>query len=173
MGNGRRRNKNSLEIKKELIYLNLNDMGIVKEFKEFAVKGNAIDMAVGVIIGGAFGTIITSIIDDLVMPIVGAIVGKPDFSSFYIAMGKGSELIPEGATLEVAREAAPEAAIFAYGNFITVGINFLLLALVVFLMVKTLNKMKRKNEEVEEAAQPTPSAEETLLTEIRDLLKEK
>lgn len=148
-------------------------MGIVKEFKEFAVKGNAIDMAVGVIIGGAFGTIITSIIDDLVMPIVGAIVGKPDFSSFYIAMGKGSELIPEGATLEVAKEAAPEAAIFAYGNFITVGINFLLLALVVFLMVKTLNKMKRKNEEVEEAAQPTPSAEETLLTEIRDLLKEK
>lgn len=173
MGNGRRRNKNSLGIKRELIYLNLNDMGIVKEFKEFAVKGNAIDMAVGVIIGGAFGTIITSIIDDLVMPIVGAIVGKPDFSSFYIAMGEGSELIPAGATLEAAREAAPEAAILAYGNFITVGINFLLLALVVFLMVKTLNKMKRKNEEIAEAAPPAPSAEETLLTEIRDLLKEK
>ena len=81
-------------------------------------------MAVGVIIGGAFGTIITSIIDDLVMPIVGAIVGKPDFSSFYIAMGKGSELIPEGATLEVAREAAPEAAIFAYGNLSPLELTF-------------------------------------------------
>lgn len=147
-------------------------MGIVKEFKEFAVKGNAIDMAVGVIIGGAFGTIITSIIDDLIMPLVGAILGKPDFSSFYFALGEGAKSIPAGATLEAAREAAPEAAIFAYGNFITVAINFFLLALVVFIMVKSLNKLKRKNEEVvEEVA--TPSAEETLLTEIRDLLKEK
>lgn len=145
-------------------------MGIVKEFKEFAVKGNAIDMAVGVIVGGAFGTIVTSIIDDLVMPIVAAIVGKPDFSSIYYAMGKGAELIPAGATLDAAREAAPDAAIFAYGNFITVAINFILLAFVVFLMVKSINNLKRKEEE---AAAPEPSVEETLLTEIRDLLKEK
>ena len=146
-------------------------MGMIKEFREFAVKGNAFDMAVGVIIGGAFGTIVTSLIEDLIMPVVAALIGKPDFSSIYFAMGKGSELIPSGATLAEARELAPEAAIFAYGNFITVGISFLLLAFVVFMMVRTLNKMKRKSEEV--APDPVPTAEETLLTEIRDLLKNK
>lgn len=147
-------------------------MGLVKEFKEFAVKGNAFDMAVGVIIGGAFGTIVSSIIDDLVMPIVAAIVGKPDFSSIFFAMGKGADQIPAGATLEAAREAAPDAAIFAYGNFITISINFLMLAFVVFMLVKTLNKMK-KAKEAEEEAVAAPSAEEVLLTEIRDLLKNK
>ncbi|MGB6093443.1 MAG: large conductance mechanosensitive channel protein MscL [Moheibacter sp.] len=147
-------------------------MGMIKEFKEFAVKGNAFDMAVGVIIGGAFGTIVTSIIDDLVMPIVAAIVGKPDFSSIFFAMGEGASNIPSGATLEAAREAAPNAAIFAYGNFITVAINFILLALVVFLLVKALNNMKRKQAEAPEAL-PAPSNEEVLLTEIRDLLKQK
>lgn len=145
---------------------------MIKEFKEFAVKGNAFDMAVGVIIGGAFGTIVTSIIEDLVMPIVAAIVGKPDFSSIFFAMGKGTENIPAGATLAQAREAAPDAAIFAYGNFITVGINFFLLALVVFMLVKTINNMKRKEEAAPEEA-PAPSVEETLLTEIRDILKQK
>lgn len=147
-------------------------MGMIKEFKEFAVKGNAFDMAVGVIIGGAFGTIVTSIIDDLVMPIVAAIVGKPDFSSIFFAMGEGAGNIPAGATLEAAREAAPNAAIFAYGNFITVAINFILLALVVFMLVKMLNNMKRKQAEAPEAP-PAPSNEEVLLTEIRDLLKQK
>jgi len=147
-------------------------MGMIKEFKEFAIKGNAFDMAVGVIIGGAFGTIVTSIIDDLVMPIVAAIIGKPDFSSIFFAMGKGADQIPVGATLEAAREAAPDAAIFAYGNFITIAINFILLALVVFMLVKTLNNMKRKQEEAPEAP-PAPSNEEVLLTEIRDLLKQK
>lgn len=147
-------------------------MGMIKEFKEFAIKGNAFDMAVGVIIGGAFGTIVTSIIDDLVMPIVAAIVGKPDFSSIFFAMGEGASKIPAGATLEAAREAAPDAAIFAYGNFITVAINFILLALVVFMLVKTLNNMKRKQAEAPEAP-PAPSNEEILLTEIRDLLKQK
>lgn len=147
-------------------------MGMIKEFKEFAVKGNAFDMAVGVIIGGAFGTIVNSIISDLVMPIVAAIVGKPDFSSIFFAMGKGADAIPAGATLAQAREAAPDAAIFAYGNFITVGINFFLLALVVFFLVKSLNSMKKKQEEA--PAEPAaPSAEETLLTEIRDILKSK
>ncbi|MBL7878445.1 MAG: large conductance mechanosensitive channel protein MscL, partial [Chryseobacterium gambrini] len=99
-------------------------MGFVKEFKEFAIKGNAFDLAVGVIIGGAFGKIVTSVIDDLIMPIVAALVGKPDFSSIYYAMGKGAENIPAGATLAKAKEIAPDAAIFAYGNFITVAINF-------------------------------------------------
>ncbi|WP_185205958.1 large conductance mechanosensitive channel protein MscL [Chryseobacterium sp. C3] len=147
-------------------------MGFVKEFKEFAIKGNAFDLAVGVIIGGAFGKIVTSVIDDLIMPIVAAIVGKPDFSSIYYAMGKGAENIPAGATLAKAKEIAPDAAIFAYGNFITVAINFLLLALVVFVMVKAINKMKK-----EEAAAPeapaAPTATEQLLAEIRDELKKK
>lgn len=147
-------------------------MGMIKEFKEFAIKGNAFDMAVGVIIGGAFGTIVTSIINDLVMPIVAAIVGKPDFSNIFFAMGKGADQIPKGATLVAAREAAPDAAIFAYGSFITVAINFFLLAMVVFLLVKSLNSMKRKQAEVQ-AAPPTPSNEEVLLAEIRDLLKQK
>lgn len=143
-------------------------MGIVKEFKEFAIKGNAFDMAVGVIIGGAFGLIVSSMIDDIIMPIVAAILGKPDFSSIYFAMGTGADQIPAGATLEAAREAAPDAAIFAYGNFITVAINFLLLAFVVFMLVKTINRMKKKEEE----APAEPGAEEVLLTEIRDLLKQ-
>lgn len=144
---------------------------MIKEFREFAIKGNAFDMAVGVIIGGAFGTIVTSLIEDLIMPVVAALIGKPDFSSIYFAMGKGSELIPSGATLAEARELAPEAAIFAYGNFITVGVSFLLLAFVVFMMVRTINKIKRKSEEV--VPDPVPTAEEKLLTEIRDLLKNK
>lgn len=148
-------------------------MGMLKEFREFAIKGNALDMAVGVIIGGAFGTIVTSIINDLIMPIVAALVGKPDFSSIYYAMGEGSALIPDDATLEQAREIAPDAAIFAYGNFITVAINFILLAFVVFMMVKALNKMKRRKAEEAIAAPPAPSNEEVLLAEIRDLLKEK
>ncbi|QCX54207.1 large conductance mechanosensitive channel protein MscL [Elizabethkingia sp. JS20170427COW] len=147
-------------------------MGFIKEFKEFAVKGNAFDLAIGVIIGGAFGKIVTSMIDDVIMPIVAAIVGKPDFSSIYFAMGKGSELIPKGATLEKAKEVAPDAAIFAYGNFITVAINFLLLAFVVFLMVKFINKLKKKEAEAPAEA-PAPTEDQKLLTEIRDLLKNK
>ncbi len=148
-------------------------MGFVKEFKEFAIKGNAFDLAVGVIIGGAFGKIVTSIIEDLIMPVVAAMVGKPDFSSIYFAMGKGSELIPKGASLAEAKKAAPDAAIFAYGNFITFAINFFLLALIVFFMVKTINRMKKKEEAVAVATPPAPTKEEVLLTEIRDLLKAK
>ena len=144
-------------------------MGFVKEFKEFAFKGNVIDLAVGVIIGGAFGKIVTSVIDDLIMPIVAAIAGKPDFSSIYYAIGKGAESIPAGSTLAKAKEIAPDAAIFAYGNFITVAINFILLAFVVFLMVKTINKMKKSEEE----AAPAGPTQEELLAQIRDLLKEK
>lgn len=143
-------------------------MGFVKEFKEFAVKGNVMDMAVGVIIGGAFGKIITSVIDDLVMPVVGAIIGKPDFSSLYLVL-KGD--VPPGTKLEEARKIAG-TSIFAYGNFITVAINFLLLALVIFMMIKAINQLKRKHEEAP-AAPPAPSATETLLAEIRDELKRK
>ena len=147
-------------------------MGFKKEFKEFALKGNVMDLAVGVIIGGAFGKIITSIVDDLIMPIIGAIIGKPDFSSLYIVL-KGKELVPAGTKLEEARKIA-DTAIFAYGNFITVLINFFLLALVIFFMVKAVNKMRKKEEVAPAPPAPAePTKEEVLLTEIRDLLKQK
>jgi len=143
-------------------------MGFVKEFKEFAIKGNVMDLAVGVIIGGAFGKIIDSIVKDLVMPVVSAIIGQPDFSSLYVVL-KGT--VPENLPLEEARK-IPDTSIFAYGNFITVAINFLLLAFVVFLLVKGINALKRK-EEAKPSAPPAPTKEEILLTEIRDLLKNK
>ncbi len=138
-------------------------MGMLQEFKEFAVKGNAIDLAVGVIIGGAFGKIVTSVIDDLIMPIVGALIGSPDFSSLYMVL-KGD--VPAGTKLEEARKIA-DTAIFAYGNFITVAINFILLALVVFWMVKAINRLKKSKEE----APAEPSSTDQLLMEIRDSLK--
>jgi len=142
-------------------------MGFVKEFKEFAIKGNVMDMAVGVIIGGAFGKIIDSIVKDLIMPIVSAIIGQPDFSNLYIVL-KGD--VPKGTTLVEAQK-IPDTSIFAYGSFVTVAINFMLLAFVIFLLVKGMNAMKRKEKAV--APPPAPSAEEVLLTEIRDELKKK
>ena len=145
-------------------------MGFVKEFKEFAIKGNVMDLAVGVIIGGAFSKIIDSVVKDLVMPIVSAIIGQPDFSSKYIVL-KGA-LPKEDMVLEEARK-VDGTAIFAYGNFLTVALNFFLLALVVFLLVKGINALKRKEEVKVAAAPPASSKEEILLTEIRDLLKNK
>jgi large conductance mechanosensitive channel len=140
-------------------------MGFLKEFKEFAIKGNVMDLAIGVIIGGAFGKIIDSVVKDLVMPIVSAIIGQPDFSNLYLVL-KGE--VPKGTALEEAKK-IPETAIFAYGNFITVAINFLLLALVIFILVKGINRLKRK----EEAVAAAPSSTDVLLTEIRDELKKK
>ena len=137
-------------------------MGFAKEFKEFAIKGNVIDLAVGVIIGGAFKTIIDSIINDLVMPVIASIIGSPDFSNLYVPL-KGS--VPPGTSLAEARKLGP---VFAYGNFITVVINFLLLALVIFWMVKGINRIRR------ETPQPPPaelSTTDKLLVEIRDALK--
>lgn len=139
-------------------------MGFVKEFKEFAVKGNVMDLAVGVIIGGAFQKIISSVVDDLVMPIVSGVIGSPDFSSMYIVL-KGN--VPDGTPLLEAKKIA-DTAIFAYGNFITVLIQFLLLAFVVFLLVKGMNKMKRK---AAAEAPAGPSSTDQLLIEIRDSLK--
>jgi len=146
-------------------------MGFVKEFKEFAVKGNVIDLAVGVIIGGAFGKIVDSVVNDLVMPIVAAVIGKPDFSNLYFVL-KGN--VPEGTALADARK-LPNTAILAYGNFLTVAINFLLLAIIIFLMIKAVNRMKRKNEAAAAAAAPPPgpSSTDQLLIEIRDELKKK
>ncbi|KAA5537407.1 large conductance mechanosensitive channel protein MscL [Taibaiella lutea] len=143
-------------------------MGFVKEFKEFAVKGNVMDLAVGVIIGGAFGKIIDSVVNDLIMPLVSGIIGSPDFTNKYYVI-KGT--VPEGTSLAEARKIA-DTAIFAYGNFITVFINFLLLAFVIFMMVKGMNSLKRKQEQAP-AAPPAPSSTDVLLTEIRDELKKK
>lgn len=141
-------------------------MSIVKEFKEFAVKGNVMDLAVGVIIGGAFGKIIDSAVNDLIMPIVAAIVGKPDFSGLYVALAS----VPPGVadTLVDLRKAG--VPVFAYGSFITVLINFLLLAMVVFVMVKQMNRLKRQEEAAPAPAPATPE-DIVLLREIRDSLR--
>ncbi|SDD71305.1 large conductance mechanosensitive channel protein MscL [Niabella drilacis] len=141
-------------------------MGFIKEFKEFAVKGNVMDLAVGVIIGGAFGKIVDSVVADLIMPVVAAVIGKPDFSNLYVVL-KGN--VPAGTALADARK-VNDAVILAYGNFITVAINFFLLAFCVFLLVKGMNALKRKQEEAS-AAPAEPSSTDKLLMEIRDSLK--
>jgi large conductance mechanosensitive channel len=153
-------------------------MGLVKEFRDFAVKGNAIDLAVGVIIGGAFGTIVKSVTDDLLMPVVG-IFGKADFTNLYVSLkpstaekiAAAAETMGRELTLAEARAHGP---IFAYGSFITVFINFLILAFIIFLMVKAINKAKKMSEkEQAAAAPPAPAADVVLLGEIRDILKQK
>ncbi|MCR4774487.1 MAG: large conductance mechanosensitive channel protein MscL [Prevotella sp.] len=137
----------------------------IQEFKDFAVKGNAIDMAVGVIIGGAFGKIVTSIVNDLMMPVIGRITGGIDFKDLFVNLGEGSY-----ATLAQAQEAG--APVFAYGNFLQNVVDFVIIALCVFLMVKGISKLKRTKKEEEDAAAPAePSEEVTLLREIRDALK--
>jgi len=140
-------------------------MGFIKEFREFAIKGNVIDLAVGVIIGGAFKTIIDSVIADLVMPIVARIIGSPDFSNLYIPLKGG---VPPGTPLAEAKKMG--VPILAYGNFITVVVNFLLLALVIFWMVKGINKLKRQAPPPE-SPQAELSTTDKLLVEIRDALK--
>jgi large conductance mechanosensitive channel len=140
-------------------------MGLAKEFKEFALKGNVMDLAVGVIIGAAFKSIVDSIVNDLIMPIVG-IFFKADFSNLYISL---SSKVPQGLSLAEARKQGP---VLAWGNFVSVVINFLILAMIVFLMVKAINSLKRE-EAPAPVADPPPTREEILLTEIRDLLAAK
>lgn len=135
-------------------------MGFIKEFKEFAVKGNAVDMAVGVIIGGAFGKIVSSIVDDIIMPPIGYLVGGVNFTDLKFEL----PAVIEGQ--------AP--ATICYGNFLQTLLDFIIIAFCVFMMVKGINKMAKKKEEEPAAPAPAePSAEEKLLTEIRDLLKNK
>ncbi len=139
-------------------------MGMLKEFRDFAMKGNVVDMAIGVIIGTAFGGIVTSLIKDMVMPIIG-MFGAADFSSLYYGLGGN---VQPGLKLEDARA---QGAVLAYGNFITIVINFLILAFVIFLCVKVMNTAKKKFER-EQAAAPSPPPEEVvLLREIRDALR--
>jgi large conductance mechanosensitive channel len=137
---------------------------MLKEFKEFALRGNVMDLAVGVIIGGAFGTIVNSIVNDLIMPLVG-IAFKANFSNLYIPL---AEKVPYGLSLEEAKKIGP---VFAWGNFVTVVLNFVILAFIIFLMVKGMNSLKKKEEKSPTPVEPP--ADIKLLTEIRDLLKSK
>ena len=143
-------------------------MGMIQEFKEFAVKGNVIDLAVGVIIGGAFGKIVDSIVGDLIMPLVGAAFGKLDFSSLFWILGN----VPPGTatTLDALKKAG--VPVFAYGSFITVAVNFIILAFIIFLMVKQINRLKREAPAPQvEVARAAHHEDVLLLREIRDSLK--
>jgi large conductance mechanosensitive channel len=147
-------------------------MGFVKEFKEFAIKGNVIDLAVGVIIGGAFGKIVNSMVNDLIMPPISLLIGNKGFTNLFLPLNSAARAFLAGhpnASLEDVRKAGP---VFAWGNFITEVINFLILAFIIFLMVKAINSLKRKQEVIAPVITP-PSNEEVLLSEIRDLLKSK
>ena len=131
-------------------------MGFISEFKEFAMKGNVLDMAVGVIIGGAFGKIVSSLVDDVLMPLVGMLVGNVDFTDLSFQFGVGDKV-----------------SVLKYGNFIQNTVDFLIVAFCIFLMLKAINKLNRKKEEPAEPAAPAGPTQEELLAEIRDLLKKK
>ncbi|WP_375057714.1 large-conductance mechanosensitive channel protein MscL [Zobellella sp. DQSA1] len=133
-------------------------MSIIKEFKEFAVKGNVVDMAVGIIIGAAFGKIVSSLVNDVVMPPIGMVIGGVDFSDLAIVLKEAVEDAP--------------AVTLSYGSFIQTVLDFTIVAFAIFMVIKAINRLKRK-EEAKPAAPPAPSKEEQLLTEIRDLLKQK
>jgi large conductance mechanosensitive channel len=138
---------------------------MIKEFKDFAVKGNVVDMAVGIIIGGAFGTIVKSLVADVIMPPIGLALGGVDFTNLFFVLGEGSY-----DTLDAAKEAG--AASINYGVFMNNVISFLIVAFAVFLLVKGINSAKKKEAEKPKEP-PKPAAEEVLLTEIRDLLKQR
>ena len=140
-------------------------MGMAQEFKEFAIKGNVIDLAVGVIIGASFGKIVDSLVGDVILPMVGAVFGKLDFSALFVVLGR----VPPGTALTLDALKKAGVPVLAYGNFITVAVNFIILAFVIFLMVKQINRLKRK-EEAAPAAPVAPAEEIVLLREIRDNL---
>ncbi|MGY8905363.1 MAG: large conductance mechanosensitive channel protein MscL [Burkholderiales bacterium] len=143
-------------------------MGMAQEFKEFAVKGNVVDLAVGVIIGAAFSKIVDSLVGDLIMPLVGRVFGQLDFSSLFIVL---AQVPPNTAlTLDALKKAG--VPVFAYGNFITVAVNFIILAFIIFLMVKQINRLKKEAAPAPTAPAPAAPAEDVLLLrEIRDSLK--
>ena len=136
---------------------------MLKEFKEFAMKGNVVDLAVGVIIGGAFGKIVDSIVGDLIMPLVGVIFGGLDFSNYFTGLSKT-------VTATNLADAKKQGAVLAWGNFLTLTINFMIIAFVLFMVIRLMNQLKRK-EEAAPSEPPKPTRQEELLTEIRDLLK--
>ena len=140
-------------------------MSMLQEFKQFAMKGNVMDLAVGVIIGGAFGKIVDSVVGDLIMPFIAWIMGgKLDFSGMFFVLGK----VPEGTAMTLDALKKAQVPVFAYGNFITILVNFIILAFIIFMMVKQINRLKKE----EPPAAPAPTAEDILLLrEIRDSLK--
>jgi large conductance mechanosensitive channel len=135
---------------------------MLKEFRDFAMKGNVVDLAVAVIIGAAFGAIVTSLVNDIVMPIIGAL-GSLDFNNYFLALSKN-------VTASNLADAKKQGAVLAYGSFITLTVNFLIVAFVLFMVIRLMNQLKRK-EAAAPPAPPKPTREEELLTEIRDLLK--
>jgi large conductance mechanosensitive channel len=134
---------------------------MLKEFREFAMKGNVVDLAVGVIIGAAFGAIVTSLVGDVIMPIIGAITGGLDFSNYYTPLSKA-------VTASNLADAKKQGAVLAWGNFLTLTLNFIIVACVLFLVIRFMNRLKRRDEA---APPPKLTRQEELLTEIRDLLK--
>jgi large conductance mechanosensitive channel len=143
-------------------------MSFASEFRDFAVKGNVVDLAVGVIIGGAFGKIVDSLVKDLIMPVIGRVFGGLDFSNWFFMLGSP----PAGYSGPMTYEALTKAGVplFAYGNFITIAINFAILALVIFVMIKRFNAIRAKLDATPAAPPPTPE-DVLLLREIRDSLK--
>ena len=133
---------------------------MLKEFQEFISKGNVMDLAVGVIIGGAFGLIVSSLVADIIMPIIGAVTGGLDFSNYFVKLS-------EKVTADSLAEAKKQGAVLAYGNFLTIVLNFLIIAWVLFMVIRAVTRLQKK----EEAAPAKPSQEVELLTEIRDALK--
>lgn len=140
---------------------------MLKEFREFAMRGNVVDMAVGIIIGAAFGTIVQSLVNDVIMPPVGLVLGNVDFSNLFLILREGTPPGPYPALQDAAKAGA---VTINYGKFITTIISFLIVAFAVFLLVRSINKLKHENEAAPPAP-PEPSNEEKLLTEIRDILK--
>lgn len=140
--------------------------GFVQEFKEFVLKGNVMDLAIGVIIGGAFGKIVDSLVGDVIMPIVGRIFGGLDFSNYFIALNK----VPEGVAMTLVEVKKAGVPVLAYGSFITILLNFIILAFIIFIMVKQVNRLER--EAPAAPAEPPPTPEDVvLLREIRDSLR--
>lgn len=136
----------------------------IEEFKKFAMRGNVVDMAVGVIIGGAFGKIVTSVVNDLVMPVLGVLVGGVNFTDLKLTL---KEAVMDGETV------VSPAVTLNYGNFLQSTFDFLIIAFSIFMFIKLINKLSRKKEEAQPATPPAPPADVQLLTEIRDLLKKK
>lgn len=137
---------------------------MLKEFREFALKGNVVDLAIGVVIGAAFGRIVDSLVGDIIMPLIGAL-GGVDFSNYFIGLN-------QAVTAPVLVEAKKQGAVLAYGNFITIAVNFLIIAFVLFLVVKLINQLRRTEEKAAPKPETTPQ-DVVLLGEIRDLLKQK
>ena len=153
-------------------------MGMMQEFRQFAMRGNVVDLAVGVIIGAAFGKIVTSVIEDIIMPPVGKVLGNVDFTNLYLPLSAKISQAQMAAsstnanfTLALA-DAKKLGPVIAYGNFITIAINFVILAFIIFLMIRAMNKVMKK-EEAQPGPPPGPTTDQKLLTEIRDLLRAK